>query len=1296
MLPNDWQNRLATRDRYRLTTQAKRLGTSLDEAKQLALTQAIESSIKWVESRHACLPRDIEFDPALPVNGRIEAIADTIAQNQVTIIAGATGSGKTTQIPKICLRLGLGTKGLIGHTQPRRIAARTVADRISSELKVSLGNEVGYQIRFNDNSNEKTFIKLMTDGILLAELAHDKYLSRYEVIIIDEAHERSLNIDFLLGYLKLILPKRPDLKVIITSATIDVERFSKHFNRAPVIEVSGRTYPVDIRYRPVLDDAMAESMTDAIVQAVEEILAEPLNRQAPDILIFLSGERDIRELAKCLTEASLSHCDVLPLYARLSIKDQNKVFTAHKGRRIVLSTNVAETSLTVPGIGYVIDPGVARISRYSVRSKIQRLPIEPISQASANQRAGRCGRISEGVCIRLYSEEDFLSRPEFTDPEMLRTNLAAVILQMSELKFGAIEQFPFIDPPDGRLIRDGYQLLDELQAIKKNKQPSALGRSMAKLPLDPRLAKIIITAQRYGCVAEALIIASALSIQDPRERPANKQQAADQQHQLFHDKQSDFLAFVNLWYAADQVRKDQSNSQFKQWCKQHYLSERRMREWRDVHSQLIISLKPLKYSLNEDPASYQAIHTAIVSGLLSYIACKDDDGSYFATRNRKLMIFPGSSQYKRKPRFIVAGNILETSQVFAHTVAGIEREWVVSEAKHLIKRHAFEPYYHAHTGQIRGFERLSLYGLTLVDKSPVNFAERDPELARHVFIRSALAEGQYAKAKSVKASIAKVNKDTHFFLHLQSLIQSLETLEAKSRRRDILVDEDAIFLFFLDKIPADVVDLASFERWRAKAELADPKYLFISSDSLTLRDTDHIQEAQFPDQLKLGDTTFGLSYFFEPKHPADGVSIHVPVTALHNLPKYQLDWLIPGLLHEKCVALVKLLPKSIRKQLVPVPDLISRALTQLTPTNRPLTECLAKYIERYKQITIEPNDWTTDLLDDYYRFNIKVIDDSGRELDQSRDLSELIERYKATLQQTISEHTNEVEQQGLTSWSFSTLPKTYELKKTGIAVTTYPALVDQNDQVDIVLCDNAQDAHEHTLKGTVRLAKLALGVSVKTDVLKGRDLGLAMVSIGDRKKVTDDLVMSAIRHVCFSAHERPLPSNQADFNAAIANQHDAIVALINVMADRLVNQLKAVTSIKKTIKTAKNALAIATCANDINEQLSLLYFPGYLYLTPHEWLDHYDRYLQAISYRLEKAPIQIHKDRASMAEIAPFVGRIKHRLTKTPESLLFDPTFCKLRFMCEELRVSLFAQPLGTALPVSVKRINKWLKEQGE
>ncbi|MGH1373913.1 MAG: ATP-dependent RNA helicase HrpA [Cellvibrionaceae bacterium] len=1280
------------RDHFRLERQLNDLRQRLKAEKPIdkglaKLQQAIERSTKLLAQRQAAVP-EIQFPENLPVSGRREEISELIEKHQVVILAGETGSGKTTQLPKICLELGRGVHGLIGHTQPRRIAARTVASRIAEELNTPLGQSVGYQVRFTDHTQDTSHIKLMTDGILLAEIQHDRLLTKYDTLIIDEAHERSLNIDFLLGYLKRLLPKRPDLKIIITSATIDLQRFSDHFDGAPVIEVSGRTFPVDVHYRPMTDSE--DDLYSAITDTVSEILETEKGgtRRGGDILVFMSGEREIREAAQALRHANFPHLEILPLYARLSLEDQNKVFNNHKGRRVVLATNVAETSITVPGIRYVIDPGYARISRYSFRSKIQRLPIEPVSQASANQRKGRCGRVSEGVCYRLYDEQDFLNRPEFTDAEILRTNLAAVILQMLNMRIGDVRHFPFVDMPDSRLLNDGFKLLEELEAVDKHGKVKPLGRQLMTLPVDPRLGRMVLAAKQHSALREVLIIASALSIQDPRERPSDKKQAADEKHRRFNDDHSDFLAYINLWNYAEEQRQELSQNQFRKLCKKEFLSFMRLREWREIHHQLLTAIKPLKLKQNTESASYESVHKALLPGLLGYVGSKAEDREYLGARNRRFQIFPGSSQNKKSPKWMVAGQLLETSRLFAHQVAKIDPSWILQAAQHLIKRNQFEPHYDVKTGQVMAFERVTLYGLLLVEKQRVSFGSIDPKTSREVFIRAALVEERY-RGKGP------------FFKYNQALVKQLHELEAKSRRRDILVDEEVIYRFYDERIPADIVNLAGFEHWRKDKELnkqsPNPKMLYMDRDYLMQHDASAITEAQFPTELLWEGLTFPLTYHFEPGHIADGVSIRVPVAALHLVPENRLEWIIPGILREKCVQLVKGLPKQWRKHFVPVPNYVDQALASLKPDNLPLSEMLGYQLKRQTGVDVPVEQWQSVQLDDYYRFNIQVVDEKGKVLAQDRDLMLLRERYRDQLQKTLQSSDDSIERADITEWDFEELPREVRLKRAGMSIAAYPSLVDDKTSVALRLKDNPVEAQFDSRRGITRLALLHLHGSVKylrKELLKGKDLGLTVVSLGKREAVVDDMIMAAINDVCFSDG---LPSTKSEFLSAIEQGKDKITARANDIEKLVVDVLSQVVAIKKAIKGNKNALAIAVAAGDINQQLQRLIYPNFLFETPGKWLQQYPRYLKAIQLRLDKAPSQIQKDKIWTAEVDELWQQWQQRFDKEGEAVIHgNEHLINYRWMIEEYRVSLFAQSLKTLMPVSEKRLKKlWSEAQG-
>ncbi|MEN0035889.1 MAG: ATP-dependent RNA helicase HrpA [Cellvibrio sp.] len=1260
---------------------------------QLARSQAA------VTRRTQLVPVDIEF-PNLPVCEKRDEIAQIIAANQVVVLAGETGSGKTTQIPKICLTIGRGVGGLIGHTQPRRIAANTVANRIAEELKTPLGEKVGYQVRFSDQSNENTLIKVMTDGILLAEIQHDPYLNKYDTLIIDEAHERSLNIDFLLGYLKQLLPKRPDLKLIITSATIDLERFSQHFNNAPIIEVSGRTYPVEVWYRPLYefegsDDSEAEpDQYAAIVDAVHEIeLNEKTGSgvRGGDILVFLSGEREIREAAEALRKAQFAHMEVIPFYARLSLSEQQKVFAPHTGRRIVLATNVAETSITVPGIRYVIDPGFARISRYSYRTKVQRLPIEPVSQASANQRKGRCGRVAEGICIRLYSEEDFNSRPAFTDAEILRTNLAAVILQMLQLRMGDIHKFPFIDAPDHRLISDGFKLLEELHAVNVKNHLTPVGQQLSKLPLDPRLARMLISAQEQSCVRELLIIASALSVQDPRERPVEKQQAADQSHRRFWVEHSDFLGYVNLWDYFETQRQELTQNQLRKLCKKEFLSYLRLREWRDVHHQLCIAVKDLGIRVNSEPANYESIHKALLTGLLGNLGFNHEEREYSGARNRKFAIFPGSSLVKKTPKWIMAAELIETSKLFAHTVAKIEPEWVIAAAEHLIKRQHFEPHYDSRSGQVMVFEKITLYGLVIVEKKSVSYSHIDPAQSREVFIRAALVEGQYDQHPKRKHAQNK-NQQNDFFVHQQALLKELEDLESKARRRDIVVDEQVIFDFYNERIPESVVNLAGFEAWRKKAEHTNPKLLFLTREILMRHGAGDITQAQFPNELEWRGMVFPLSYHFEPNHAFDGVSIHVPMSVLHQVPEQRLEWLVPGMLREKCIGLIKSLPKNLRKHFVPVPDVVDKILATLSPDNKPLTEALGVQLKRLTGVDIANEAWLETNVDDYYRFNIHVVDDKGKIIASGRDLSPLREKYRERVQQNIQSAATNIERDGISSWDFDELPQSIQLPRGGISIRAYPALVDKQSSVALQVLDNPLQALDLTQRGLARLVYLSLAQTVKylqKELLKGQEVALTLAGIGNREQVADDLIMAAIKQLAVP-EQKNLPRTKVQFEERINLAKDKLIAHAQDLAHHLVSSLKLLVDVKKQLKQQKNALMLAFTISDINQQLTQLFYPSLVYKTPAQWLPQYPKYMRGIQQRLEKAALNPQKDKLQLAEIAPHWQRLADYLTKEGEyRLAQNASLLEYRWWIEELRISLFAQTLKTLIPVSDKRMDK-------
>jgi len=1279
---------------------------------------ALQQAQTRLAQRREALP-SISFDDALPISAKRDDIAAALENNQVIVLAGETGSGKTTQIPKICLQQGRGIRGMVGHTQPRRIAARTVASRIADELNVTLGGAVGYQVRFTDHSDDRTLIKLMTDGILLTDIQQDPLLLKYDTLIIDEAHERSLNIDFLLGYLKNLLPRRPDLKLVITSATIDLEKFSKHFNEAPIIEVSGRMYPVETLYRPW--DVEHDDVTDAVVACIDEILRTSGGKSG-DILVFLSGEREIRETSHGIKKAGFHQLEVLPLYARLSLAEQNRVFHSHAGRRVVLATNVAETSLTVPGIRYVIDPGYARISRYSVRTKVQRLPIEAISQASANQRKGRCGRVAEGVCYRLYDEEDFNSRPAFTDPEIQRTNLAAVILQMLQLRMGDVRKFPFVDRPENRLVNDGFKLLEELQAVNKKGQVTALGRQIHSFPVDPRLSRIILEAAKRQCVREVLIIVSGLSLQDPRERPAEKRQAADEKHRRFWDEDSDFIAYIKLWDYLEEQRQALTQNQFRKLCGKEFINYMRTREWRDLHHQLRLAIKSLNIQENKQPADYEAIHRALLAGMLSNIGNRNEDSKstqkndkergkkhteYLGSRNRKFQIFPGSSQFKKKPQWLMAAEFIETSQLFSHTVAKIDPSWALDCGQHLLKYHYFEPHYDAFAGQVMAYARISLLGLNLVEKKRLAYSKVDRAESRSVFIREALVEGKYAKHKRVRRELDEAEKQwqqkleeqspaqesaPHFFTYNQWLVQDIESLEAKARRKDILVDDQALYDFYEERVPADVTNLAGFEHWREIAERAKPTLLMLDRERLMLHSAEDISEAQFPNQLECDGLTLPLHYHFEPGHPDDGVSVRVPVEFLPVLPRGRLEWLVPGLLRDKCIAMVKGLPKAIRKKLVPVPDFVDRALARLAVSNRPLQSALSEILPQLAEVKISDDDWASDAIDDFYRMNIQVVDENGEVIDRDRDIEVLRDRYRQQVRESLQQAHHDIEKTDITQWDFGELPKAVHMPRQGVQVKGFPALVEKQQRVDLQVLDNPLEAREQTRRGVVRLAMLQLGQTgkyLRRELLRGKDLGLAVVNLGRREQVIDDLISAAVARACFGENAESV-SDAGEFNQRIDSGRAQLVEIAQEYEALLFELLQQVLGIRADMKAKKSALALAFAFADINQQLDTLFEPGFLWRTPWDWLQHYPRYLSAIQIRLDKAPQNPRRDKQNIELLQQHWQRHLDLLERLGSARFSElQSWQAYRWMVEELRVSLFAQTLKTQFPVSDKRLKK-------
>ncbi|MEU0050315.1 ATP-dependent RNA helicase HrpA [Streptomyces sp. NPDC006309] len=1284
---------------------AHRIGRRLEGARKIRKPEAraavlaeIDTEIRRAEDRMAerrSRVPTVTYPEQLPVSQKKDVIADAIRDHQVVIVAGETGSGKTTQIPKICLELGRGVRGMIGHTQPRRIAARTVAERVADELKSPLGETVGWKVRFTDQVNpEATFVKLMTDGILLAEIQTDRELRAYDTIIIDEAHERSLNIDFLLGYLAQLLPKRPDLKVVITSATIDPERFSRHFGDAPIVEVSGRTYPVEVRYRPLLEDDSEDADRDqitAITDAVEELMAEGKG----DILVFLSGEREIRDTADALEKKRYRFTEVLPLYARLSHAEQHRVFQQHTGRRIVLATNVAETSLTVPGIKYVIDPGFARISRYSHRTKVQRLPIEAISQASANQRKGRCGRTSDGICIRLYSEDDFLARPEFTDAEILRTNLASVILQMTAAGLGDIEKFPFIDPPDHRNIRDGVQLLQELGALDPaekdaRKRLTDTGRKLAQLPVDPRLARMVLEADKNGCVREVMVIAAALSIQDPRERPADKQAQADQQHARFKDETSDFLAYLNLWRYVREQQKERGSSSFRRMCKQEYLNFLRIREWQDIYSQLRTVAKQMGIHPNEDDAPGDRVHLSLLAGLLSHIGMKDvKDGNkneYLGARSAKFAIFPGSALFRKQPKFVMSAELVETSRLWARVNAKIEPEWVEPLAGHLLKRTYSEPHWEKDQAAVMAYEKVTLYGVPIVAQRKVNYGRIDPEVSRELFIRNALVEGDWR---------------THhkFFADNRRLLSEVEELEHRARRRDIVVDDETLFDFYDERVPQHAVSGAHFDSWWKRKRQEQPDFLDFEREMLIRESAEAVTKADYPDTWRQGQLSFRVTYQFEPGADADGVTVHIPLQVLNQVTGEGFDWQIPGLREEVVTELIRSLPKPVRRHYVPAPNYAKAFLEKAVPLQEPLTVTMARELKRMVGVPFEADDFDWAKVPDHLRITFRIVDERRRKLAEDKDLEALKLRLKPKARKALSqaaaatasrEGGESLERTGLTDWTIGTLTRVFETRRAGQPVKAYPALVDDGDTVSVRLFDTEDEQVEAMWKGTRRLILRNIPVNpakFASDRLTNQQkLALSANPHGSVQALFEDCATAAADRLV------------ADFGGPAWDEesyrklYDKVRAEIVDTTVRTVAQVQQVLAAWQACERRLKAVsspALLANLTDVRKQLDALVKPGFVTWAGIRRLPDLLRYLVAVDRRLQQMPTGVQRDTTRMEKVHEMQDEYAWLLEQLPKGRPVPSSVRDIRWMLEELRVSYFAHALGTAYPVSDKRILK-------
>jgi ATP-dependent helicase HrpA len=1298
------------RDRYRLYRWQQRLSkkyTITDTAQRIAqeqFAQAVAQSRAIVDQRSRHRPTHIHYPDELPVVEQRDIIQQAITDHQVIIVCGATGSGKSTQLPKFCLELGRGLVGRIGHTQPRRLAARSLATRIAQELNTAVGTLVGYKVRFHDRVRPETSIKLVTDGMLLAEIQQDRRLNDYDTLIIDEAHERSLNIDFLLGYLKQLLPKRPDLKLIITSATIHPQHFAHHFTSTtqpavPILDISGRTYPVTTRYRPPADDYASErdeAMQTAIVDAVYELASEGLG----DILIFLSGEREIRETAETLRKHHPPSTTILPLYARQSPAEQALVFQEHAGRRIILATNVAETSLTVPGIRYVIDPGFARISRYSHRSQVQRLPIERISQASANQRQGRCGRVAAGICIRLYSEDHFLSRKVFTEPEIQRTNLAAVILQMKHLGFGAIEQFPFLDRPDQRLINDGYRTLEELAAIDKQGQVTPLGRQLARLPIDPRIGCMLLASIEHQCLRELLIITAALSIQDPRDRPVTQQQAADQLHATFHHESSDFLTWLHLWRFVMAERKALSKRKFQQFCQRHFLSWNRIQEWQDIHTQLRQQLLTMGYQEHQTDGTYEQIHRALLSGLLSHVGCKGEQHHYQGTRNRRFYIHPGSSLFKRSPRWVIAAEQIETTRHYGRIVAKIQPEWIEAAAHHVVQRHYFEPHWQPQSGQVAAFEKVTLFGLTIIPKRRVNFGPINPALAREIFLREALTQGQFETRAP-------------FWRHNLELIATIHDLEAKSRRRDLLVDEEAIYTFYAAKIPDGIYSKPQFEQWLRQACRTQPKCLHMTMADIMQHDAAHITDEAFPNHCYIGATKLPLSYRFEPGHEQDGVTMTVPLALLKQVSTTQLDWLVPGLLTERIIALLRGLPKQWRKALIPIPDTAAALVRQITPTDRPLIHMLSDAIRTMTGVQIPSDAWDETVIPSHLRMKVQLLDETGQPLTCTDELTTLKRRYHRPDDQILAPFANtSLHQEGLTRWNFGTVPETVDLEHQGSRWRGYPALIDCGHCVALRVLDSETSAQLAWHSGLRRLIMLTLADELRhiRRLLPALDtMRLQYTKAPPRQFIHeqyDDIDPHATKLIDLADELLALIVDVTFINAQppIRNQ-TAFEQRIKTNRSLLSNTAHAIYQHISTILTDYHQLRYQLAnihqknwqrlLQDVTQQLDGLVFQGFLQCIPYEQLQHYPRYLKAIQHRVEKWLYDSKRDQQLLEQLTPWLDEWRNQMNSLDEKARNDLRLNEIRWILEELRVSLFAQSLGTAYPISFKRLQKRWHELG-
>jgi len=1275
-------------DYWRISRRARQL-------KPDQLSADIERAETRFRDRLARSPA-IVYAEGLPVSERADEIASLIRNHQVVVLTGETGSGKTTQLPKIALAAGRGRHGLIGHTQPRRIAARSVAERIAAELGEEVGQTVGYKVRFTEKATQDGFIKLMTDGILLAETQTDRFLNAYDTIIIDEAHERSLNIDFLLGYLRQLLPKRPDLKVIITSATIDAERFALHFQDrhgrpAPLIAVSGRTYPVDILYRSTeSEDDDEEKLEEAIADAVDELWLHGPG----DVLVFLPGEREIRETQDILRRRLKPGTEILPLFSRLSVADQQKIFSGSSGRRVVLSTNVAETSLTVPGIRYVVDTGLARLNRYSVKNKVQLLQIEKISQASANQRAGRCGRVGPGICVRLYGEDDFKARPAFTDPEILRSSLAGVILRLAALGFGRVQEFPFIEPPSSRAIADGTALLQELGALSGEAELTAIGRELARIPVDPRVGRMLIEAKQLGVLAEVLVIAAALSVPDPRERPFEARDAADRAHQWFKDPKSDFLSLLNIWKFFAGLREEGGHKRQVQACREKFLNWLRLREWRDLHGQLRETLRELGWNADAElarEAPYDAFHRALLPGLLGNIGVKSEEGDfYLGARGIKFHPFPGSGVDRKGLKWLVAAELAETTRLYARTLARIDPDWIEAAAGDVVTHNYFEPKWERASGQVVASERVSLYGLAIVPRRRVNYSRIAPAEAHEIFA-AALAMGE-------------VETGAAFYAHNLKLVKDVQTLEDKARRTDVLVSDETIAAFYKSRVPAEISTRADLEKWlkaedkpelapteRAELRASRDQSLRLAREQLMRHGAEAITEEQFPKVLRLGDFEVPVSYRFEPGHPMDGVTARLPLPLLNAVDDRYASWLIPGLWREKIAAYLKALPKAERGRVQPVPDTVTAFLELATPREKPLPDAMLDFLRDYLSLRLPAGVWDRADLPAHLRLNFRVMDGEGNELAMGRDLGRLQEDLGQIARMAFQESSPtagpaaDIEKTGLTAWTIGTLPEGIPVKRAGRNLTAYPACVDEGNSVAVRLFETAAEAERAHRAGVVRLIALELrqqlrnwekgpsgfnqsALQLKTAIATDKLLADFLATLADRAFVGDDA----------------LPRDEKAFREQVARAKQRIPVVAEALGRTLAQVAEAYAALQASLHgSGGRAKALLPVLGQWRDRLV---HAGFMAETPWAQLPHLPRYLRALGKRLEKYLSMPEREPRHGPVLAAYWARWQAEVERVGG---ITPALMAFRWLIEELQVSLFAQELKTPFPVSAKRLDK-------